>query len=202
MKLTPPQSKILEFLQRFQVDGQPMPSIQEITDHCHYASTRATRDHLDALERGGWISRTKGKARSLQVVDKTQNTRFPRIPILGSIPAGMTEEQSQSQGRWLDIAPSSLGLENTTSLFAVDVRGDSMIERGIFDGDLAIIDSKSTPANGDAVAALVDEEVTLKTLIQKGNHAYLKAENPSYHNIFPLHSLQIQGVVRTIIRTL
>lgn len=201
MSLTPPQNKILEYLLSYQARSQPMPSIQEITDYCQYASTRATRDHLAALERGGCISRVRGKARSLRVLcDSSKESRVDDIPVLGSIPAGGAEAQSESVEGMLHFDLSSLGLRNSSGLFALRVRGNSMTARGIYEGDVAIIDPAATPSDGDAVAALVDEEVTLKTLVWDGMNSYLKAENAAFDDIFPLQALEIQGVVKAIIR--
>ncbi len=202
MPLTRSQNRILEFLKNHQTNGLAMPTIQEITEYCRYASTRATRDHLDALERKGKITRTRGKARSLRVIDEPLKMgRLQEIPVLGSIPAGFSEEVFESLESTIQIDVLSFGLKSASGLFALKVRGNSMVDRGILEGDLAIVDSNERPSIGNVVVALVDGEVTLKTIVKNGQSIYLKAENPDFDDIFPLRSLQIQGVVKSIVRT-
>ena len=182
-----------------------MPSIAEMTEFCGYRSTKAVRDILRILEREAWISRDSRKARSIRVLAATQPlASLCQVPLLGAIPAGLAEIQTERVEKHIGVNQATLGLRESSSLFALKVHGDSMVGRGIFDGDLAVIDGKGTYADGCVVAALVDGEVTLKTLVDPGNgrKSFLKAENPIYSDIYPIMSLSVQGVVKTIIRTL
>ncbi len=201
---TKAQQRILDYLIEHQRHGVSMPSIQEITEYCGYKSTKATRDHLHVLSRDGWISREPGKARSISVLtEESGSLSLDRIPVLGAIPAGPADARAEYVEGHIGVSLASLGICRTSKIFALKVHGNSMTERGIFDGDTAIIDGAGACSNGSVVAALVDGEVSLKTLVDPGDRekAFLKAENPIHSDIYPVLSLSIQGVVRAIIRT-
>lgn len=123
------------------------------------------------------------------------------IPVYGSIAAGYPDGVEPGQPiAQLQIDPETAGVRRGTKLFALRVRGESMIEAGIQDGDTVILE-KGEGRPGDIVAALIDGEVTLKRLmLGKDRRTYLKAENPSYPNLMPTASLSVQGIARTLVR--
>jgi repressor LexA len=124
-----------------------------------------------------------------------------RIPLYGSIPAGFAdgrEEESDLGCVAVDIR--TLGIRPTARTFALKVRGDSMIGRHICDGDIVVCEHGVTPRPGAIVAALIDNESTLKTYVVNRGKPYLKAENPRYPDLLPAHELVIQGVVVTVLR--
>lgn len=131
-------------------------------------------------------------------------TMVPRslihVPLYGTIPAGFADERTQEAERTVAIDLETLGLRSDSKIFALEVRGDSMINRHICDGDIAIIDRSRTPKQGDVVAALIDRESTLKTLEFENGRPYLRAENPHYLNLHPSHELLIQGVMVALVR--
>ena len=122
--------------------------------------------------------------------------------MLGRIPAGAAVDSNQVTNRSIRVAVETLGFVPTAKTFALVVHGDSMKGRGVLDGDCVIIDGDREARNGDMVAALIDQECTLKTLVKDKNGTFLKPENPAYGNLWPVNDLQIQGVVRALIRTI
>jgi repressor LexA len=203
--VTEKQKRVLDFIRDEIGKKQCPPSIREIVAHFGYRSTKAASDHLAALERKGYISREKGNARSIRLADNERryDSAITGIPLVGCIPAGIPEGREQIFGRTMHIDAQTLGFVPSRRVFALTVRGDSMINRGIFDGDTAIIDAGQPAKDGDVVVALIDNESTLKTLVSKNNGTtYLQSENPSYSNLVPISELVIQGVARAIIRNL
>lgn len=201
--LTDKQKELYTYLEDLQRTGEPTPSISEICRHFGFRSTRSARDHLKALERKGVICRNANKARSIRVLHtKSIEPETFSIPLLGSIAAGHPRDSEQSEGNFLYFSSQSIGFTPTAHCFALRVSGDSMIGRGICDGDLAIIDASREACGGDIVAALIDGDTTLKTLVKCGSNSYLKPENANFQYIIPVNELTIQGVVRTIIRNI
>lgn len=199
--LTKKQKEIYTYLKELQREGKPAPSISEISRYFGFSSTRSARDHLKALERKGFIHRDANKARSIRVHDVSGvEAQVITICLLGSIPAGYPEHSEQDSERFIHIDSRSLGFEPTAHCFALHVTGDSMIGRGVFAGDIVIVDGAKIPRDGDIVAALIDNETTLKTLVKHDGGNYLKPENETYPDIIPVNELVIQGVVRTVIR--
>jgi repressor LexA len=122
------------------------------------------------------------------------------IPVYGSIPAGFSEEQKQEAQGCISADVGSLGIRPTARTFALQVRGDSMVGKHIVEGDYAIFEHGMTPRSGDVVAALIDNESTLKTFVTERGKPYLRAENPKYPKLIPATELVIQGVLVALIR--
>jgi repressor LexA len=199
--LTQKQKEIYNFLKDTQRAGEPAPSISEISRHFGFHSTRSARDHLKALERKGIIRRDANKARSIRILEVDNGEiQAIAIPLLGTIAAGHPEYAEQDSGQFIHVNSLSLGFKPTSLCFALRVAGDSMIGRGIYEGDIVIVDGSKQPCDGDIVAALIDNETTLKTLVQRNGKKYLKPENQKYPDMTPINELVIQGVVRTVIR--
>src|SRR6185369_10792675 len=123
------------------------------------------------------------------------------VPIYGSIPAGFAEAKQQDADGCVSVDLGTLGLRSADKLFALRVRGDSMVGKHIVDGDVAILDGGRTPKTGDVVAALIDGESTLKTLATERGHAVLRAENPRYPKLVPAEELAVQGVMVALVRS-
>jgi repressor LexA len=198
-ELTARQQEVLDFIRRQQEQTGCPPSSREIQAYFGFQSQTAAMNHLRALERKGVINRTPGKARS--AVDR--NFRFlpglRAIPILGQIPAGMPSETSESGGFNLGVDLTAFGVERMAEVFAVRVRGDSMINAQIADGDTVLL-QKRVPKNGEIVAALLDGESTLKRYVLDHGEPFLKAENPLYPDLLPAAELVIQGVMIGLLR--
>ena len=121
------------------------------------------------------------------------------IPIYGSIAAGMPETMEQEEVGTISMDLATLGVSRGTGTFALKVRGDSMIDAQISDGDMAILEQRA-PREGDIVAALIDGETTLKRYVVRKGRAYLKAENPVYPDLVPAVELTSQGVLVALVR--
>jgi len=198
-ELTARQQEVLDFIRRqLELTGFS-PSSREIQAHFGFQSQTAAMNHLRALERKGVINRTPGKARS--AVDRNFRLlpRLRAIPILGQIPAGMPSEASESSGFNLGVDLAAFGVERGAEVFAVRVRGDSMIDAQIADGDTVLL-QKRVPKNGEIVAALIDGESTLKRYLLDHGEPFLKAENPLYPDLLPAAELVIQGVMIGLLR--
>ena len=202
MQLTERQRQILDFIRGCQSNLGQAPSFREIAQHFGFRSVKAVQDHVTALMRKGALQQQSGKARSLQVVSPLQEFRnaILDIPLLGSIPAGRAEELHQEAVGCLSVDVASLGLRSTARTFALQVRGDSMIGRHILDGDYAVFEHGLSPNSGDVVAALIDNENTIKTFIKDRGKPWLRAENPKYPKLIPAAELVIQGVLVALIR--
>lgn len=200
MKPTPQQAAILEFIGSFREQTGSSPSQREIQEHFGFASRHSVPKHLAALQRKGLLERSAGRARSMAPVIDSSLSGLLRIPLLGAIPAGLPIDQTEETGQYIQVDAASLGLSRRAEVFGLEVRGDSMIDAHIVDGDLAILERKPA-SHRDIVAALIDGEVTLKRLIVEGRQRFLKAENAKYADLIPILELVIQGVLRTVIRT-
>jgi repressor LexA len=200
MLLTERQTEILEFLRTYQSANGITPTVAEVQEHFGFKSPTAVSDHLSALERKGSIRRTPGQARNIRLVETEAPIPSISIPIYGTIPAGFAEIATQESDRAIAFDAASLRVSKSSRLFGLDVRGDSMIGAGILDGDVVILEHGPEPVNGDIVAALIDNETTLKRYQVKNRRPFLHAENPSYPDLVPVEELMIQGIYRGLIR--
>lgn len=201
-RLTKRQQQVLDFIQQtLQQDGQS-PSLREIARHFGFHSMKAAADHVTALRRKGALEHRSRQARSLRVVSPLRAFRRPvvDVPIYGAIPAGRPDTREQAPEGCLSVDVDSLGIRPTARTFALQVRGDSMIGRHIVDGDYVILEHGKTPRNGDVVAALIDNESTLKTFVLDNRKPFLKAENPQYPKLIPAEELVVQGVMVALVR--
>lgn len=199
MKLTIQQQALLDYIKKHQQATGTIPSQREIQKEFGFASRNAVPKHLAALEKKGLLQRSMGRARSLLITTEQTSPNFLHVPLIGAISAGFSEGAEERIDRTLAIDQEMLQLPPHAETFALQVRGDSMVEAGIFDSDLVILE-KTEARVGDIVAALIDGESTLKRLIKEAGHYFLKAENPNYPNLIPLGELLIQGVFRALIR--
>lgn len=188
---------MLDFLGYRESQHFSPPSYAEICEELGFKSNNAAAELVNALVASGHVTRDPRRARSLRLVKPASG-----IPLLGSIVAGFPDDPSAIPDERFNIDPSNFGIKSRTDAFALKVRGDSMIGRRFFDGDVVLFDRSSTPKHQDVVAALIDQECTLKTLVLKKGAAWLKAENPDYPDLIPVHDLQIQGVAKAVIRIL
>jgi repressor LexA len=197
--LTDRQQEILDFIEQTQGRSGVTPSTREIQEHFGFASQTAAVNHLRALEKKGVIQRQAGKARAVALVSTLKRETIFDIPIYGQIAAGMAQMAEQEDEGVVTVDAASIGVKKGQRLFALKVRGDSMIGAAIHDGDLAVLEAKE-PRHGDVVAALIDGETTLKRYTFSHGRPYLKAENPRFPNLLPVRELIVQGVMVALIR--
>ena len=175
--LTARQKEIYDFLLRVIREKGYAPSIPEIGARFKIASTNGVSDHLKALEKKGYIRRI-GK-RAIEVVNalgKTALIATREVPVLGRVPAGKPFLSEENIEGYLAM-PSDMG---SGRLFALQVKGDSMVGAGIQDGDRVIIKQQGTAENGEIICALIDGEATLKRFFKNNGVVTLKAENEKY----------------------
>ncbi|MCF7669019.1 MAG: transcriptional repressor LexA [Verrucomicrobia bacterium] len=200
--ITERQKRVLEFIRDYRERHGGSPSLREIAAHFGFRSMTAAADHVRALRNKGALQWVPRRARSLYPGDsmETPDKALMEIPVYGGIPAGFTDERRQEELECIAVDPNSLGIRATSRTFALEVRGDSMIGRHILDGDYVILEHGMMPRPGDVVAALIDNESTLKTYHERRGRPYLKAENPEYPDFIPASELVIQGVMVALIR--
>jgi repressor LexA len=193
------EQMILEFIEWYHDENQRPPSVREIQAHCGFKSPRAVSYFLEKLEAAKKIIR-QTKARGIQLTKTEMMGKLLQLPLFDSIPAGVPDRFEGGEApETLRFIPSTLGIRNPNKAYAVRVRGESMIEAGIYSGDIVILEQKESKP-GDIVAALIDGECTLKRLVKDGSRYYLKAENPRYDDLVPVESLNVQGVVVSVLR--
>ena len=192
--LTKRQKEILDFIQQFIESHDYAPSYREIAEHFQLGSIATVADHLENLEEKGYLSKDPNGARSLQLTPRWDERSF-EIPLIGSIAAGYPIEAIRTN-ETIDIPRDMMG----KNVFALKVRGDSMIEDGIFDGDYIIIEQTSNPRNGEIVVALVDNEnATLKRFYKEKGRIRLQPANSNFKPIYS-NKVIVQGRVKGVIR--
>ncbi len=200
--LTLRQRDILEFIVRCVRDNGFPPTIAEIGNRFGISSTNGVNDHLVALERKGFIERSS-KARSIRVTDLAAIDLFEdeagMLPLLGRVAAGQPLMAIENvEGRV--AVDAQLARRNA---FCLRVAGDSMIEDGILDGDIVVVDQEKTPRRNDIVVALVEGEATVKHYHPDGNIVELRPANATMRPMrFPTDDVAVQGVVVALQRKL
>jgi repressor LexA len=201
MQLTQRQEEILSFISDYQRDHKIPPSTRIIQRHFGFGSQTTVVRHLDALT-------TKGALEQLS--DGTWGAKANEVqslfslPIYGEIPAGLPAMEEQQHLRSVSIDPTLFGVRLTRHhlLWGLAIKGDSMIDAQICDGDIGIFERRE-PSIGDIIAALVNETtVTLKRLVEVRGRRVLRAENKKYSDIVPSTGLECQGVLVGVIRSL
>lgn len=193
-ELTPRQRKVFEFVTEKTKSGIP-PTIREIAAHMGFSSTGTVRDYLKALKRKGYIRQGKRLARSIEVLKHN----LARIPILAGIPAGEPNMVYEDIEGYVELNDLLARKAIQKDVFALRVKGDSMVDAGILNGDIAIIKKQPSANDGDIVAALLENnEATLKRLRLKKDKPFLEPANSSYK---PIHKeFKVIGKLINILR--
>jgi repressor LexA len=193
-QMTARQKEIYSFLESFIEQEGYSPSIREVAGHFGISAMGA-RDHLQALEKKGFIQSGNNTSRSI-VLNRSRDVEVLDIPILGHVAAGIPLLAEENLNGSVKL-PS--GLFSQTNLFALYVEGDSMINAGIYEGDLAVFHQQEQVENGQIVVAMVEEAVTLKRFYREKSRVKLQAENPDYSPIYA-SDLRILGRLVHLIR--
>jgi len=206
--LTDKQQAVLKFIEKYQMEYGRSPTLRETREYLGVSSDNSVLKHLKALEVKGYIHKddTPRGIGLLDSIKEKLSGNVRQVPVLGSIPAGGPVLSEEYVDRWMNIEDGMV--KDLKNSFILRVTGESMIDAGIYEGDLVIASSKLEPRNGDIVVALIDEGNTLKRFVKKGSGAYLVAENSKYvdpvtggASILPVTELTVQGVVTGLIRT-
>lgn len=201
-EITKRQKELLQFIIKQIRDHNLPPSISEMASFLKVSSKNAVAKLLTALEEEGFI-KTDGRARGVTVLDALGDTLekgLVRVPLLGRIQAGGPTLAEEHVEEWVNL-PQTM-VKGRRDVFLLKVRGESMINAGIYEGDLVIVRPTKEAKDKDIVVALLHDEATVKRLIYVKNRAYLKAENPDFANIYPKDEWTIQGKVVGVIRNL
>ena len=194
-KLTERQSDILQVIKKFIADHGYPPTVREIGKSLNLRSPATIHFHLKKLEEKGYIKKHDSKNRTLELLTDNEylnkNDDVIDIALLGNITAGNPIEAIETPNEFFSI-PASLVKANK-ELFALNVHGESMINKGIYDNDVVIIERTQNAHNGEVVAAMTDNfEVTLKTFYKENNHVRLQPENDTMSPII-LRDVKILG---------
>lgn len=196
--LTKRQKEILDFLKKYITKHGYSPSLEEIAGHFNLSSLSTVHYHLSRLEQAGLISRYDFLPRSIQIEEHT-NAPLVQIPLLGLIAAGEPIEAIE-EPEAISVPKSMLATSGNH--YALRVRGDSMIDEGIFDGDAVVIRKQDTAENGEVIVALINgNEATLKKIYRERGRFRLQPANPKLKPIF-VRELIIQGKVTGVLRSL
>ncbi len=175
-KITQKQQEILEYLKKEIISRGYPPSVREICEAVDLRSTSSVHSHLETLERNGYIRRDPAKPRAIEIVDNNFNLtrKSVSVPILGSVAAGMPLLAVENVEGYF---PIPIEYMPNTETFMLHVKGESMINAGIYDGDKVLVQKQSTAENGDFVVAMIEDGVTVKTFYKEDNHIRLQPEN-------------------------
>jgi repressor LexA len=196
-KLTDKQDLIFHFIKSEIKDSGFPPTVREIGDKFSI-TVKGAYDHVKAIEKKGYIRTEQNKSRAIVVLHAEDEipTNAINIPLLGRIAAGAPILAQENIEEYLSLPKSMF---KTGEYFALRVKGDSMIDGGIYDGDIAVIKKQNTSNTGDIVAALIQDEATLKKLKITGSKIQLMPENPAYEPIV-VENLTILGKLAAIFR--
>lgn len=200
--LTKRQKEILDYVTQYiEVNGYA-PSYREIAEAFKLGSVATVAEHVETLVSKGLLQKGDNEARSLQLIkqEDLDTERSVGLPILGLIAAGQPIETIEGHAETLEVPPFMVGRRHS---YVLQVKGQSMIEDGILDGDFVVIQEKEVPSNGEVVVALVNgSEATLKRYYKEKDHIRLQPANSTMEPIIvkPGTPIQIQGVVIGVIR--
>ena len=200
-KISKKQLEILEYIKSEILRIGYPPAVREICEAVNLRSTSSVHAHLESLEKNGYIRRDPTKPRAIEIIDDTFNlTRreMVNVPMVGQVAAGEPILAEQNISNYFPI-PMEFMPNNDT--FMLTVKGESMINAGIFDGDYVLVEQCNTARNGDMVVALVDDSATVKTFYKEEGYYRLQPENDSMDPIIVLEC-QILGKVIGVFRFL
>ncbi len=199
-QLTDRQAQILEYIRKISRTRNYPPSVREIGQAVGLASSSTVHNHLNQLERRGLIRRDPSKSRTVQLVEDAHSEHLRRnavtVPVVGNVAAGTPILAEQNIEDHVLLSP---GIAEE-GWFALRVRGDSMINAGILDGDVVLVKPQEDAPDGSIVVALLEDEATVKRLDRSRGKVRLLAENPAYAPIEPEH-VSLVGIVRGLIRS-
>lgn len=199
-RISKKQQEILDYIKNEILNRGFPPAVREICEAVHLKSTSSVHSHLEALEKNGYIRRDATKPRAIEIIDDQFNlTRreVVNVPLVGTVAAGQPILAVENIEAYFPI-PAEF-MPNAQS-FMLKVKGDSMINAGIFDGDQVLVKQQSTAENGDMVVALVEDSATVKTFYKEDCYYRLQPENDQMDPIIIHGDLQILGKVFGVFR--
>ena len=198
-KITDKQREILEYIKEMILKKGYPPAVREICEAVHLKSTSSVHSHLESLEKNGYIRRDPTKPRTIEILDDDfalTRRELVNVPVIGTVAAGTPILAEQNIEDYLPIPAEILP---NKEVFMLKVKGNSMIEAGIYNGDKVIVAKQQNAENGDKVVALVDDSATVKTFYKENGHFRLQPENSSMDPII-LDQVEILGKVIGLFR--
>ena len=198
-KISKKQQEILDYIKSEILNKGYPPAVREICEAVNLRSTSSVHAHLETLEKNGYIRRDPTKPRAIEIIDDSFNlTRreLVNVPIIGSVAAGQPLLAVESVESYFPIPSEYMPNEET---FMLNVKGDSMINIGIYNGDKVLVQKQSTANNGDVVVALVEDSATVKTFYKEDGHYRLQPEN-DYMDPIIVDKVEILGKVIGLFR--
>ena len=199
--ITDRQKEVLTYISKYTEDNSFPPTVRDISNHFGI-SLRAVQDHILALQKKGFLSQSQKKARSIRVLsdmrDKEQQTYISKVPLLGTVAAGKPLLSEENLDGYVNLTEPFV--RPGKSYFALRVRGQSMINAGILDGDLAVVEQSSTAIDGQIIVAVIDDAITLKRYYKESGRIRLQPENPEFQAIY-CTDVRIVGILSNIVRT-
>ncbi len=198
--LSSKQKEILEYIKNEILDRGYPPTVREICEKVDLKSTSSVHAHLEKLEKNGYIRRDPTKPRAIEIVDDSFNmvrTEMVSLPVIGTVAAGSPILAEENISNYFPV-PADMVPHGEPS-FVLKVKGDSMINAGIYSGDQIFVQCCSTARNGDTVVALIDDSATVKTFYKESDHIRLQPENDTMDPII-VDDCQILGKVFGVFR--
>lgn len=198
-KISTKQREILDYIKSEILQRGYPPAVREICEAVHLKSTSSVHSHLETLEKNGYIRRDPTKPRAIEIVDDSFNLarhEIVNVPIVGTVTAGQPILAIENIEGYFPLLSEDMPKSDT---FMLKVKGESMINAGIFNGDLILVEKQSTAENGEIVVALIEDSATVKTFYKEENHFRLQPENDTMDPII-VNNVEILGKVRGLYR--
>ena len=200
-QITDRQKEVLTFIAEFTEENVYPPTVREISQHFGI-SLRAVQDHIAALQKKGYLSTEQKRSRSIRVLvderKKDDKLYVGKVPLLGTVAAGKPLLCEENLDGYVNLTEPFI--RPGKNYFALRVRGTSMINAGILEGDLAVVEQASTALDGQIVVAVLDDTITLKRYFKETSRVRLQPENPEMQPIY-CQDVRIVGVLSNIVRT-
>lgn len=201
-KISKKQEEILEYIKKEIISRGFPPAVRDICDAVNLKSTSSVHAHLETLEKNGYIRRDPAKPRAIEILDDSFNLmrrEMVNVPIVGQVAAG---EPILAEQNITDYFPIPAEYMPNAQTFMLNVRGESMINVGIFDGDQVLVKEQHTASNGEIVVALVEDSATVKTFYKEDGYYRLQPENDNMDPIIVHGPVEILGKVIGVFRFL
>lgn len=199
-QITDRQQEVLSFISTFTKDNSYPPTVREISENFGI-SLRAVQDHIAALQKKGFISIKPKSSRSIRILQDEDNSKelyMSKVPLLGTVAAGKPLLCEENLDGYVNLTEPFV--RPGKSYFALRVRGSSMINAGILEGDLAVVEQASTAIDGQIVVAVLEDAITLKRYYKEATRVRLQPENSAFQAIY-CQDVRIVGVLSSIVRT-
>ena len=199
-RISKKQQEILDYMKNEILNRGFPPSVREICEAVNLKSTSSVHSHLEALEKNGYIRRDATKQRAIEIIDDNFNLvrrEVVNVPLVGTVAAGQPILAVENIEAYFPVPAEFMPNEQS---FMLKVKGDSMINAGVLDGDQVLVKQQNTAENGDMVVALVDDSATVKTFYKENGYYRLQPENDNMEPIIVTGNLKILGKVFGVFR--